>query len=728
MTETIRVAVPVPLPQLFDYLPPADGPAPRPGCRCEVSFGNRRLVGLVWEAGSAEAAPARLKRVTRVLDEAPLLDPDLLALCQHAADYYHHPIGEVVATLLPTLLRQGESTRVRGELFWTLTERGRFARAEDLKRAPRQQEALTLIQQHPGGAPVALTQALGIPRSALTALEKKGWIAMEEQRPRQAQSSSLLAEVPLPGNAEQTAAIQAIQDSSGFSPFLLEGVTGSGKTEVYLQAITPLLEAGKQALVLVPEIGLTPQTIKRFEKRFNTPVVALHSGLTDRERLQGWLKAREGEAGIILGTRSAVFTPLARPGLVIVDEAHDGSFKQQDGLRYSARDLAVWRARLLDVPVVLGSATPALETLQLARDGRYRHLRLTHRAGEARPPVIKLEDTSSQRSDAPVSDRSIDRIKQTLAQGQQALVFINRRGFAPLIRCQDCGWEAMCERCSVRMTWHRSSHSLICHHCDSRRRVPAHCPSCGSSALTDTGSGTEKVEQQLNSALKEKWPVIRIDRDSTRRKGALDKALTQIQQGNPAVLVGTQMLAKGHHFSQLSLAVILEADASFMSADFRGPEQGSQLLLQVAGRTGRHRTQGEVIIQSRHPDLPLWPAVLSGDYRRVADALLEERRALGLPPFGHLAMLRAESLQPGEGQTLLQQAADSLPGGPVQVMGPVPAPLERRQGRFRYQLLFMSPTRPALHQCLRQALAQLADNPNSRKCRWHLDVDPTDML
>ena len=728
MTDTIRVAVPVPLPTLFDYLPPTGGPAPQPGCRCEVSFGNRRLVGLVWEAGQASTESGRLKRITRVLDEEPVLDPDLLALAQHAADYYHHPIGDVVATVLPVLLRQGESASVRGELFWTLTERGRFARPEDLTRAPRQREALSLLQQHPHGAPVAMTQALGIPRAALQALEKKGWVVLQEQLAQRPTPATLLSEVPLSASAEQSAAIQAIRTTRGFAPFLLEGVTGSGKTEVYLQAIAPLLEAGKQALVLVPEIGLTPQTVKRFEKRFNVPVVALHSGLTDKERLQGWVQAREGDAGIILGTRSAVFTPLAKPGLIIVDEAHDGSFKQQDGLRYSARDLAVWRARLLDIPVVLGSATPALETLQLAREGRYRQLRLTHRPGDAQPPTLKLEDTRTLRGDSPVSERSLAHIRGALERGEQALVFINRRGFAPLIRCQDCGWEAMCDRCSVRMTWHRSSQKLICHHCDSHKRVPAHCPACGSSALTDAGSGTEKVEQQLNTALKNKWPVIRIDRDSTRRKGSLDQALAQIQQGKPAVLVGTQMLAKGHHFRQLSVAIILEADASFLSADFRGPEHGSQLILQVAGRTGRHQTRGEVIIQSRHPELPLWPSLLSGDYRRVAEQLLEERQALGLPPFGYLALLRAESMHAAEGLQLLQQVADALPGSPVQVMGPVPAPLERRQGRFRYQLLFLGQTRPALHQQLSRALAALAEHPAARKCRWHLDVDPTDML
>jgi primosomal protein N' (replication factor Y) (superfamily II helicase) len=724
----LKVAIPAPLRQLFDYLPPKGRPLPEPGCRCEVPFGNRTLVGVVWGHEHTELAAGKLKPVKRVLDDHPIVDADLLTLCDHAAAYYHHPIGDVVATALPVLLRQGSEALLPGRLEWQLTAQGRFAEPAALARAPRQQQALALLQQHPAGLPADMLAGLDIPRSALLALEKKGWVVLHEVAASPPTARSLMAEVPPTPGTEQHAAIKAIQASAGFTPFLLDGITGSGKTEVYLQAMEPVLRAGKQVLVLVPEIGLTPQTVRRFEKRFNVPVVSLHSGLTDRERLHGWLRARRGEAGIILGTRSAIFTPLAQPGLIIVDEAHDGSLKQQDGLRYSARDLAVWRARLLDVPVVLGSATPALETLQLARAGRYRHLKLQHRAGDAVPPTLLLEDCRSLPGREPLSPASLRAIEDTLKLKQQALIFINRRGYSPLIHCHDCGWEAECRHCSVHMTWHKRDNRLICHHCGAQQRIPRHCPSCGSSNLGDAGTGTEKLEELLEARFPDQT-IIRVDRDSTRRKGTLDAALKKANSGAPAILVGTQMLAKGHHFPNLTLAVIIDADGGFLSSDFRGPEHAGQLILQVAGRTGREQIVGRVLIQSRHPEHPLLHLLLSGDYNRLADALLNDRREIGLPPFGHLALIRVESAKAEEGISLLGDIAqlDGLPEG-VQLLGPIPAPIERRQSRFRTQLLLLGPDRPPLHRAIDILLQRLEVHPLARRCRWHLDVDPIDLL
>ena len=724
----LKIAVPVPLRQLFDYLPPRGAALPAPGCRCEVPFGNRTLVGVVWGHEQAEVASGKLKAVRRILDDQPLLDEDLLALCDHAASYYHHPIGEVVATILPALLRQGGEALLPGRLEWQLTPQGRFAEVGALARAPRQQQALALLQQHPAGLPADMLAGLDIQRSALTALEKKGWVVLREVAAPAPTPRSLMAEVPPTPGTEQLAAIKAIQGSEGFTPFLLDGITGSGKTEVYLQAMAPLLAADRQVLVLVPEIGLTPQTVRRFEKRFNVPVISLHSGLTDRERLHGWLRARRGEAAIILGTRSAIFTPLARPGLILVDEAHDGSLKQQDGLRYSARDLAVWRARLLDIPVVLGSATPALETLQLARNGRYRHLRLSERAGGARPPALLLEDCRTLPGREPLSPASLQAIDDTLKQQQQALIFINRRGYSPLIHCHDCGWEAECRHCSVHLTWHKRDNRLICHHCGNQQRIPRHCPDCGSSNLGDAGTGTEKLEELLATRFPGQT-VIRVDRDSTRRKGSLDAALKKAHSGAPAILVGTQMLAKGHHFPNLTLAVILDADGGFLSSDFRGPEHAGQLILQVAGRTGREQVAGRVLIQSRHPEHPLLHVLLSGDYSQLADALLAERRDTGLPPFGHLALFRVESARAEEGLQLLGDVADltGLPAG-VQLLGPVPAPIERRQSRYRSQLMLLGPDRPPLHRAIAELIARLDGHPLARRCRWHLDVDPVDLL
>lgn len=724
----VKVAVPAPLRQLFDYLPIKGAALPTVGCRCEVSFGNRVLVGVVWGHEQSEVDASKLKSIRRVIDEQPLLDADLMALCEHAANYYHHPIGDVIATVLPVLLRQGNEALLPGRLEWQLTAQGRFAQPSALTRAPRQQQALELLQQHPAGLPADMLAGLDIQRTALVALEKKGWVTLSEVATTTSAPRSLMAAVPPTASTEQQAAIKAIQGAHSFAPFLLDGITGSGKTEVYLQAMTPLLEQKKQVLVLVPEIGLTPQTVRRFEKRFNVPVISLHSGLTDRERLHGWLRARRGEAGIILGTRSAIFTPLARPGLIIVDEAHDSSLKQQDGLRYSARDLAVWRARLLDIPVVLGSATPALETLQLARSGRYRHLKLNERAGNAAPPTLLLEDCRALPGRDPLSPNSLKAIEETLNNKQQALVFLNRRGYSPLIHCHDCGWEAECNHCSVHLTWHKSDNRLVCHHCGAQQRIPPHCPKCKSSNLGDAGSGTEKLEELLQAHLPD-CTIIRVDRDSTRRKGSLDAALKKAHSGAPAILVGTQMLAKGHHFPNLTLAVILNADSGFLSSDFRGPEHAGQLILQVAGRTGREKIPGRVLIQSRHPEHPMLHILLSGDYGKLADALLGERRDIGLPPFGHLALIRVESAKVEEGMSLLGDIAqlEDLPEG-VQLLGPIPAPIERRQGRFRSQLLLLGPDRPPLHRAIDILLARLTSHPLARRCRWHLDVDPTDLL
>ncbi|MBZ2189291.1 primosomal protein N' [Alcanivorax sp. JB21] len=730
--KVIRVAVPVPLRQLFDYLPPP-GPMPEPGSRCEVDFGNRRLIGIVWETGDAVHEGGRIRAARRLLDPAPLLDADLRKLCQRAATYYQHPIGEVLQTALPVLLRQDNDGEPPGELIWRLTAQGRFAEPEQLTRAPRQQQALIVLREHPDGLSRPMLTSLGLSSPPLRALEKKGWAELVTDAPApditaNSAPRSPLAQPHLAPGPEQDAAIRAICASDHFVPFLLDGVTGSGKTEVYLQAMAHQLASGRQVLVLVPEIGLTPQTIRRFRDRFSVPVTVLHSGLSDRERLQAWHDARDGRAGIVLGTRSAIFTPLRKPGLIIVDEAHDNSFKQQDGFRYSARDLAVWRAQMLDIPVVLGTATPALETLHQAETGRYRHLRLTHRAGPAKPPNIYIEDCRGLPADAPLSPRSLEALEKTLQADRQALVFINRRGYAPMLMCSDCGWQSECDRCDAHMTWHRAAGELRCHHCDHRRPVPRRCPQCGSLHLRDMGAGTEKLEAVLASRFPDAR-LIRIDRDSTRRKGSLDASLKEIRRGGAALLVGTQMLAKGHHFEHLDLAVMLDADAGFLSADFRGPEHAAQLILQVAGRTGRSDHAGRLLIQTRHPDNPLLQLLSRGDYQRFAHQILEERKQIGLPPYGHLALIRAEALAANTAMTLLQDISQSLPlDSGLMLLGPAPAPMERRQGRYRTQLLLLAPTRGLLHRHLPGLLEAIGAHPLQRKCRWHLDVDPTDLL
>jgi primosomal protein N' (replication factor Y) len=509
---------------------------------------------------------------------------------------------------------------------------------------------------------------------------------------------------------------------------LLEGVTGSGKTEVYLTLIEAVLDRGEQVLVLVPEIGLTPQLVDRFRRRLGVPLAVLHSGLSDRERLAAWQQARSGTAPIVIGTRSAIFTPLQRPGLLIVDEEHDASLKQQDGFRYSARDLAVWRARYLDVPVILGSATPSLESLYNVEQQRYTRLELPERTGSADLPAVEILNIRDQPLEHGLSMALMQRMRAHLDAAGQVLLFLNRRGFAPTLMCYDCDWVAECRRCDARMTWHQQDNRLHCHHCGSQRPVDTVCPACGGSELHPMGQGTERVEQ----ALAEHFPDVerlRIDRDTTRRKGELKRLLARAQSGEARLLLGTQMLAKGHHFPNVTLVGILDADHGLFSTDFRASERMAQLIVQVAGRAGRHDRPGTVVIQTRHPDHPLLQLLARQGYPAFARAALAERKAAALPPLTAIALLRAEASTAGTAMQFLEQAhrvlaSIGLEG--VEVWGPVPATMERRGGRYRAQLLLQSARRGRLQQLLGQLALQLEQDRDSRRVRWSIDVDPVD--
>ncbi len=723
----LKIALPVPLRKVFDYRP-LPGALPAPGVRFLVPFGRRELVGLLIEVGTASRDyPAhKLQQPRAQLDDAPILPAALFTLCQRAATYYHQPLGQMLATALPVWLRQGKAVDAASERHWCLTERGRFVEAEQFRQAHRQQEAWVILKQHEHGLSLPALRLLDVKPATLKGLQKKGW-AEEVDRVVVPSSHPLLAETALPANSEQHNAIATISRSSDYHAFLLDGVTGSGKTEVYLQAAANALQQGKQVLVLVPEIGLTPQTLNRFRARFNRRVEGLHSGMTHRQRLGVWEAARRGEIDIIMGTRSALFAPLTNLGLIIVDEAHDRSFKQQEGCRYHARSLAMMRAQIEKIPVVLGSATPSLESLRLAQNGKLTRLRLSQRAA-AQPPQLLLDDCQQQPANQLLSQRSQAAIASCLEAGNQVLIFLNRRGYAPLITCHNCGRQQECPNCDRFMTWHKRIQRSICHHCDRQTRVPAHCPDCGSSQLGDVGAGTEKLEEYLQAHFPD-FPVIRIDRDATRRKGSMEAKLAQIQQGDAAILTGTQMLAKGHHFPQLALTVILDADNGFLSADFRGAEQAGQLILQVAGRTGRGDQPGQVILQTRHPDLPGLQTLIRNDWSLFANQLLKNRQQVGLPPFTHAALFAAEAQKAPQAQAFLSLVLRQLPQHPALVpLGPAPAPLEKRAGRYRFQLLLLSSDRPRLHQTLQQLLPQIEKQPESRRCRWFLDVDPIDML
>ena len=722
-----QVALPVPLARLFDYLPAASmTPGEAVGCRVRVPFGNRELVGVVASAGPASDAGA-MREVLAQLDQEPLFHGELMQSLQWLARYLHAPLGEVLATALPALLRRGEPLPDTHAWAWQLNEAGHTALPGLRSGRPRD-----MAMQLQAGAldEDALQLALGDGwRSAARALAKRG-LAERIAVPANALAPAPTAAAPSP-NPGQQAAIDAIDAAAGgFAALLLDGVTGSGKTEVYLQAIAACLARGRQALVLVPEIGLTPQLLARFRARLGVPVHALHSGLGDSERARTWAAAWRGEARVIVGTRSAVFTPLPDAGLVIVDEEHDGSYKQFDGIRYHARDFALVRAKVLGVPIVLGSATPSLESLHNALGGRHVHLRLPQRAGDARPPTVRVLDVRKRALDAGLSPDLLAAIRGTLDTGGQVLVFRNRRGYAPVLLCHDCGWSAQCQRCDAPMTVHAGGRRLQCHHCGTRRSAPPACPDCGGLALQPQGVGTERLEQALLERFGD-VPVLRVDRGSTGRRDALERMLASLGD-KPGILVGTQMLAKGHDLPDLGLVAVVGIDEGLFSADFRAHEKLAQLLIQVAGRAGRAQRRGEVLLQTHHPEHPLLQLLVHGGYHAFANDELVQREAAGFPPFAHLALLRAEAAHADPPMQFLHVARQALREpdlreSGIDVHGPLPAPMPRRAGYQRVQLLLSSPSRPALHAALDALMPLLRAAPEARKVRWSLDVDPVDL-
>ncbi len=728
----LRVAVPAPLHHSFDYLPPPDATPGQliPGVRVRVPFGRSERCGVLLELATlADVDGRRLKPAYAVLDAVPLFAAADLALLRWAAGYYQHPLGEVIANALPVRLRKGEPPIPVLQKIWSVTALGARQDPAALRRAPKQAELLRLLLESRGGlVQEQIYQACGACRQALQALQAKGWVVAGERLP-EAFTPPLPGQPAPPLNADQQGAVEAI-DPGCFGAYLLDGVTGSGKTEVYLALVEKVLASGRQALVLVPEIGLTPQLIRRFERRLGMGLAVLHSGLAAGERESAWHLARLGHAAVVLGTRSALFVPLPALGLIVVDEEHDLSLKQQDGFRYSARDLAVIRAQRSDCPVILGSATPSLETLQNARGGRYRHLRLTRRAGAAMSARMDLLDIRSVRMEAGLSPVLVQQLRETLAEGNQALLFINRRGYAPILTCHACGWVAQCRRCDARMTLHAASRLLWCHHCGSQRRQDVQCPECGDADLRALGQGTERVEEVLAGYFPEAG-IVRIDRDTTRRKGSLDRMLGEIRKGKHSLLLGTQMLAKGHHFPDVTLVGILDVDQGLFGADFRAAERMAQLIIQVAGRAGRAEKPGRVLIQTRHPDHPMMQLLVRRGYGAFAAEMLAERQAAAFPPFSYQALLRAEAPQEAAPREFLEQASDlaaALVQGRVELWGPVPAPMERRAGRFRAHLLLQADQRADLQRLLSIWVPQLGTLKSARRVRWSIDVDPQEMF
>ncbi len=726
----LRVAVASPLRGLLDYLPPAghDAAAIPVGVRVRVPLARSSRIGVVLEhADSAAVAATRLRRVTEVLDSEPLLPADLLGFLQWVSEYCHHPIGEVLADALPGGLRGGRAAQVRARHRYRLTGAGRDCDSGSLRRAPRQAALLALLAAHRHGLPRADMGDVG---GALRALLDKGLV----EAVAETDDDATLAEPAPPNYAltrAQRAAIETITGAGrGFAAYLLDGVTGSGKTEVYLSLIEEVLARGGQALVLIPEIGLTPQTAARLRARLPARSVVLHSGLAEGERLRAWLDARDGRADVVIGTRSAIFAPLPRLALVVVDEEHDLSYKQQDGLRYSARDLAVVRARRAGAPVVLGSATPSLESLHNVARGRYRRLVLENRTGPHAAPAVQLVDVRSRSLMHGLSPELLEAIEQCLAAGEQSLLFLNRRGYAPVLMCHGCGWLADCRRCDAHLVYHRGEHHLRCHHCDAVAPLPERCPSCNAPTPRPIGLGTQRIVELLAR----RFPtarIARVDRDTMRARGRLQTLVDEVHAGALDILVGTQMLAKGHHFPAVTLVAVIDADGGLFSADFRAAERMAQLIVQVSGRAGRGERPGRVLLQTHHPQHPLLRALVVDGYAAFAAQLLRERAEAGLPPFAAWALMRADAVDARAGYEFLEDArrlAARQPAHPVRLLGPVAAPMERRAGRHRVQLLLDASERRPLHEFLRAWLPAVGELPSARRVRWSLDVDPQEMM
>ncbi len=726
----VKVAVAVPLSRVFDYLPAIRLDAYRAGSRVLVPFGRGQKVGVVVGAGSSDLPLSKLKPVHQLLDDEPVLSEEIVALVEWASGYYHHPVGECFAAALPGLLRKNGSAKPVPPCCYQATEEGTALDTDELSRAPVQLRLLQFLTA--SAVPVSEAECrLFDPRwsTPMKELIRKG--LAEKFWP---DYSSL---TPVPGfalNSEQQAAADAAKDNLGtFYPVLLYGITGSGKTEVYLDVARQVISRGQQVLLLLPEIGLTLQLLARFRSALACRVEVIHSALNDTERLLAWQAAAAGEAGVVIGTRSAVFTPMPELGLLVIDEEHDGSLKQQDGFRYHARDLALVRARRLKIPIMLGSATPSLESLNNVSRGTLNLHRLTARAGPAIEPQMILVDGRSGAGEQGISQRLLNMMTEVLSRGEQVIVFINRRGYSPVLMCDVCKSIVDCANCDAHMTVHERSARLRCHHCGSERRVPQHCTVCEGQNLVKVGAGTERVDEVLS----EKFPdykVLRIDRDSTSRKGELQRHLQMAASGEAQIIVGTQMLAKGHDFPNVTLVGIMDADRGLFGADFRAIEQMAQLIVQVAGRAGRAAKKGTVLIQTQNTEHPLLQKLLQEGYGEFANHLLSERKAAAWPPFTHVALLRADAQANNVAQSYLRQIVELAGSHPVaqsagvMVLGPAHAPMERLAGRFRAQLLFVADQRKPLHQLLAWLRPTLEKLPSSRKVRWSIDIDPHDML
>ena len=722
-------AIALPLYRCFEYRVDGDETL-LAGTRYRLPFARGTRTGVLLEsAAGSEFDANKIKPVLERLDQQPVLDEHMLALARWMADYYLQPPGDVLFQCLPGYLRGArvqQSLRVKR---WQLTDSDADTLAILERGSPRQFEIAQALSKSPGGLTAAEFKAINPGwHSVVKALERKKLIHWDWDEPGFA--PKIAAEMPRL-SAEQADIVAAIEPRlQTFAVHLLDGITGSGKTEVYLRLIAACLGAGRQAIYLVPEIGLTGQLIDRVRQRFGDCFALSHSGLTEHQRYRAWEQFRRGEAGIMLGTRSSLFSQSDRLGLIVIDEEHDHSYRQQDGVRYHARDVAIKRAQMLGIPVVLGSATPSLESLANCERSTYFRYRMDQRPTRFPPPAIEMVDVRDSRFDFGCAAATLTRISEHLQRAGQVLVYLNRRGFAPLVMCHECGWQSQCDNCDARLTLHHSLQALLCHHCGYRQVVPESCPKCAHSEIRHYGIGTEQLEQGLQARYPD-TPVLRVDRDVISSREALKSRLQQLQSGEPCILVGTQMIAKGHDYPAITLSVVLDADQALFSSSYRASEQLAQTLYQVCGRSGRGDRAGEALVQTRFPEHPLMQALARRDYRDIAEELLQERRLLGFPPCTRAVVFRSDALELPQAlarleqiKALLQQAThfDQLAS-----IGPIPALMTRRIGRYRAQLGLLASDYRTLRAVLHETMPAIQEVSSTARANWSIDVDAYDL-
>ena len=730
----VKVAVPTPNRILFDYCIDSTlnddkkrDPL-RPGLRVIVPFGKRSIVGIIVSlVTQSTVEKTKLKSIAKVIDSEPIIEEHHLNFYLWSANYYHHPIGDALFKMLPSNLRKGFPIPKMTTRCWEIDDTSDYPR--DRIRSANQIKLLDRITVKNYETDENLSLTFG--RSTISALAKKKVIIKVEKASKDLTLANLPIEKQMPKSlTKEQLKVFTELSSQGFSCNLIDGVTGSGKTEIYLQFATTVLKANKQVLILVPEINLIDQITKQFTDRFNLKTIVFHSNISDKERLKNWTQARNGDAQIIIGTRSSIFIPTINLGLIVVDEEHDQSYKQQDGFSYSARDLAIQRASNEKIPVILGSATPSLETIQNCKKNKYKYLEMTRRISNTNPTSWKFIDLKTEIVTNGISSFAIDKIRETLKKDKQALIFINRRGYAPALICNTCNKAIECSRCDSKMTLHKAQKKIICHHCDYSALIPNQCPLCDNT-LTAIGSGTERIEEYLESIFN-KTTIVRVDRDSARKKFFIRDMNEKISQGGPCILIGTQMLAKGHDFKHITSVFVLDTDAELFHPDFKSQERLGQLLTQVAGRGGRGISSSEIFLQTYYPNHPLLEKLTNGNYKEFLKEIGKEREITSMPPFSFITLIRANSVNEKnviDFLNLVKKMVELIePQSPQnQYLGPIPSMLEKRAGRYRYNFQIKTRTRSKMRSLLTKLIKQLSKTRSYSNVRWSIDVDPIEL-